>query len=231
MHAEGAGRGKTRTGGDLMAFPGSWRPRTARASHLAFAMSAHACVDALCILTVMNGGEAGNIAALCRDVLVYNILAFAMQPLAGLCVDGRGKRGTFISVALVLVMASAVPFMPRALALGLAGVGNALFHVATGAEVLERSPGKMGPLGLFVSTGALGVALGNAYSGAGVRLALQAGAALLLVWNVRRSESPVPESVEPDIVPLSVPFFMGKSGLAGLYRYPVFYGVYDASGL
>ncbi len=45
----------------------------------------------------------------------------------------------------------------------LVGLGNSLFHVTAGAEVLETSQNKMWPLGVFVSTGAVGLTLGSQY--------------------------------------------------------------------
>jgi FSR family fosmidomycin resistance protein-like MFS transporter len=43
----------------------------------------------------------------------------------------------------------------------IAGTGNALFHVGGGIEILNRSKGKAGILGVFVSPGAVGIYLGT----------------------------------------------------------------------
>ena len=42
-----------------------------------------------------------------------------------------------------------------------AGIGNALFHVGSGAEILELYRGRAAEPGIFVSTGALGIYAGS----------------------------------------------------------------------
>jgi FSR family fosmidomycin resistance protein-like MFS transporter len=95
-------------------------------------------------------------------VVGYNILAFAFQPLFGLLSDKLGKPSIMAGLGIAMTGSSIVisPFSPI-IAVGLAGIGNACFHVGGGAIALTLSPGRAGPSGLFVAPGALGLAIGG----------------------------------------------------------------------
>src|SRR4051794_21434338 len=75
-------------------------------------------------------------------VLLYNAIAFAGQPFAGLIVDRWGRPRTALLGGLTL-LGTAVLSAPRqpTVALMLAGVGSALFHVGGGALTLGATPG------------------------------------------------------------------------------------------
>lgn len=77
-------------------------------------------------------------------------------------------------------------------ALTLACVGNALFHLSAGKSVLDAHEGKGGPIGLFISTGALGLFAGMKLAGGyglwcclgfGVALATVGAAAVWWLWR------------------------------------------------
>ena len=128
--------------------------------------------------------------------LVYNALAFALQLPLGTVLDARPGwlRGLFVGgVALTVagVVCAVVgggrgaTALPGWGALAMVCVGNALFHLTAGAFVLERTPGCSGPIGLFISTGALGLMAGQmavkggwAWAVVAVAVALVAGAAM-----------------------------------------------------
>nr|AGS51980.1 membrane efflux protein (fosmidomycin resistance) [uncultured bacterium contig00006] len=94
--------------------------------------------------------------------LAYNLTAFGLQPVVGyLCDARRGKASGVVGVFGCLLIAAVALFAPaHAVSVALVGLGNACFHAAGGADTLRRSGGRAAPGGVFVSSGALGVALG-----------------------------------------------------------------------
>lgn len=123
----------------------------------------HFCVDWACVLLVSGPVRQGILvhADWLWCILLYNAAAFALQLPLGALLDGLGgeRRGVWLGCLLV-----ALGWLMRDLGLWpclVAGVGNALFHLGGGSQVLAHSDGKAGPSGIFVSTGALGVWLGS----------------------------------------------------------------------
>lgn len=104
-------------------------------------------------------------------VLLYNFLAFGIQLIIGLLTDIVRDRGRLLHsyVALLgclMVVAALLTGVrtPR-LSVVLVGLGNAAFHVGGGTDSLLFAQGKMGRGGIFVSSGAVGVALGMLLGG------------------------------------------------------------------
>lgn len=99
-------------------------------------------------------------------VLLYNFLAFGMQFIIGWLTDAARDRGRLLHsrVALLgcLMVVAALLTGVRTpwLSVMLVGLGNAAFHVGGGTDSLLFARGKMGRGGIFVSSGAVGVALG-----------------------------------------------------------------------
>ena len=149
----------------------------------------HLLVDALCAATlfgpvVAGGGDYASLS------LVYNTLAFATQCLVGLGADRIRKHrlGAGLSM-LTVVLGFALP-LPPVLRVVLVGLGNSVFHVAAGADVLERSGGKAGPLGIFVAPGTVGLTLGILWPGLGWILAILLGlAAIGELLAIRRGQN------------------------------------------
>lgn len=95
-------------------------------------------------------------------LLLYNFFAFAMQMPIGLLADKLNRNAICAAAGCVLVaLAYGCVGVPIA-ATVILGLGNALFHVGGGIEVLNVSGGKSGPLGIFVSPGAFGIYFGTA---------------------------------------------------------------------
>ena len=161
----------------------------------------HPLVDACSVTVLVVGGMSW------QRVLMYNALAFALQFPLGVALDARPRwvKGVFVaSLALTLagvglcaiVLGAYGGFIETALpwvALALACVGNALFHLSAGKAVLDAHEGRGGPIGLFVSTGALGLFAGMKLAGMyGLWCCLGFGAALaavgaMAVWWLWRS--------------------------------------------
>lgn len=105
--------------------------------------------------------------------LLYNFCAFALQMPVGLLADWWNHNvlvaaaGCFaIAVAYLMILVSG-PSSTGSMAYGYAiliGLGNCLFHVGGGIEVLNQSGEKSSPLGVFVSPGAFGIYLGSILS-------------------------------------------------------------------
>ena len=92
--------------------------------------------------------------------LIYNVIAFGLQPIIGYLCDTYRKIPVEI-IGIPLLVAGLL-FMPiAALSIALIGLGNAFFHIAGGIDSLRNSSGKMVRSGVFVSSGALGVVLGS----------------------------------------------------------------------
>jgi len=94
-------------------------------------------------------------------LLIYNFLAFAVQMPIGLIADKLSRNAICAAVGCALAaLAYPVSGIPAA-AVAALGIGNALFHIGGGIDVLNASRGKSGPLGIFVSPGAFGIYFGT----------------------------------------------------------------------
>ena len=122
------------------------------------ASSMHFCVDALCLccLYLITGDGV--------DYLVYNVLAFLTQPFTGIVVDRiRNKYKVLFSAVVLFFMAAAGAVLMSDFMTVVAvvlGVGNSLFHVWGGREVAVVTGNDARALGVFVSPGVLGLAVG-----------------------------------------------------------------------
>jgi MFS family permease len=102
--------------------------------------------------------------------LTYNLLAFLTQPLTGLWADSMKRRHWMLLASVLLltvaVLATSIVVSFRLSTVGmmvvpiLLGIGNSLFHVWGGKQVVVTTGNDMRALGAFVSTGAFGLALG-----------------------------------------------------------------------
>ncbi len=158
-----------------------------------------------------ENGVASNLAAL---FLLYNVLAFGTEFVFGLYVDEKeSRRCAGVGIALLLAatagggaLATAVGSWETStkvllilafLTVLAAGVGNSLFHLGGGIDALAQSLGKERKYwrsGVFISTGALGLAAGTlvgTFDGQSGNVSFVAiGAALSLVavgiWTFQR---------------------------------------------
>ena len=109
-------------------------------------------------------------------LLIYNFCAFALQMPFGLLADRLDQNAGFAAFGCILTAGAFVCGAMPVLACITAGVGNAMFHIGGGLDVLNDSFGKnsldenkktgkntprSGPLGVFVSPGALGLFFGR----------------------------------------------------------------------
>lgn len=112
-------------------------------------------------------------------VLLYNFCAFALQMPMGLLADRLDRNAVFAASGCVLTaLAFACRGVPIAAALA-AGIGNGMFHIGGGLDILNLSGRKSGPLGVFVAPGAFGLYIGTTYGKQGIEAGGHMVAALL----------------------------------------------------
>ncbi|MBQ9818407.1 MAG: hypothetical protein IJM59_13220 [Proteobacteria bacterium] len=132
---------------------------------LAIYSCAHFCVDFACgcLVTSRFWPSPDGLLA----VILYNFFAFACQMPIGMIADKWNRNALVSAIGCLIVIAGVgIAAFNMKLVLGaavIAGIGNAMFHMGGGIDVLNVSGAKSGPLGVFVSPGALGLFLGVAY--------------------------------------------------------------------
>ncbi len=122
----------------------------------------HAVVDMSCaVLLGVAAAKAGLTPVQAAfGIIFYDFAAFALQLPFGWLAD-RLDRNALVSAAGCLVIAAAFGMQGTGIAACIvAGVGNALFHVGGGIDVLNISEGKASLPGVYVATGAMGLYLG-----------------------------------------------------------------------
>lgn len=128
----------------------------------------HLVVDAATVTVVFRavGGATLSPFAVVGWVVVYDLVAFGLQPAFGWATDRWGTPRTTMLAGLLLTCGS-VSLLPTgsalvvpAVAIVAAATGNALFHLGAGAQVLAQGLDRAAPVGLLVAPGALGLAVG-----------------------------------------------------------------------
>lgn len=160
----------------------------------------HLVTDGLCAFLVFSVLYPDNPQLAFVIFVAYNVLAFVTQSPVGLLIDRYNAPALFLSLSVgALLLGYAVSGIAL-LSVLLIGLGNSVFHVAGGKYVTDKSGNGIVELGIFVSTGAIGLALGQAFSEikavAYVFFALLIGSLLLLVL------SPDPETKERKDAPI-----------------------------
>jgi len=120
---------------------------------------AHCFVDLSCAFLLFRILPDSPQRLLC--FLLYNFCAFALQMPLGLLIDRLDRNAVVAALGCVLVAAAyGLALSPLAAAV-VCGMGNSLFHLGGGVDVLHLSRKNSAPLGIFVSTGALGLWIGT----------------------------------------------------------------------
>ena len=155
----------------------------------------HFLVDFACAFMMFRFIAGTKEGYLC--VLLYNFCAFAMQMPIGIIAD-KLNRNSLVAIAGCILVAAAygftgIPYMATIVI----GLGNAMFHIGGGIDVLNISEIKLGALGVFVSPGAFGIYFGTMLGRQGglsvlvVPLAIVAAIVLILaVFKAQRGTYP-----------------------------------------
>ena len=154
------------------------------------------CICCLYLLAEAYGdswGSYGDRMSL-GAILTYNVLAFMSQPLTGMMADRMAHRHWLLfASALLMTMAVGAAMLPLMAEWALVtvavllGAGNSLFHVWGGKQTVVKMGNDMRALGVFVSTGALGLAVGAVFCSwalaAGMLLAFVALGIMYVRWD------------------------------------------------
>jgi MFS family permease len=127
----------------------------------------HFLVDGLCICCMYLLAPAYAAELTLSAFLTYNVIAFMSQPFTGMLADRMQHRHWLLLSSVVLLslavafssLSGRVPFGLSLVAV-LLGIGNSLFHVWGGKQTVVKVGNDIRALGVFVSTGALGLAVG-----------------------------------------------------------------------
>jgi FSR family fosmidomycin resistance protein-like MFS transporter len=123
----------------------------------------HFIVDLACAILVSNlvTQKMGIGNNLFIAILIYNFFAFAVQLPIGIIADKINKNAICSAIGCLLVTIAFGFSNFGIISCIIAGIGNAMFHVGGGIDVLNISNRKATPSGIFVSTGAMGIFLGG----------------------------------------------------------------------
>lgn len=141
----------------------------------------HFIVDFSCAYLIFSRLSGSNQWLLC--LFVYNFFAFALQMPLGIISDSINRNRVLAALGCLLVAAASTLTFSPVMLCSVAGLGNALFHIGAGRDILQGSNGRFSALGIFVSPGALGLYLGTA-CGKGGRLPLAAVICVLATVSV-----------------------------------------------
>jgi len=175
----------------------------------------HFLVDGLCICCLYL--ITAHLTDLVTAYVVYNVLAFLTQPLTGWWADRMQQKHWMLLVAVVLLtvavaMAGLVndglPLIGAVVIL--LGLGNSLFHVWGGKQTAVKTDNDIRALGVFVATGAFGLAIGSVFASWLLLYAFLLSICVLSVTVLRVSPQ---EGNACSSSPLSIPG--GKKGVWG----------------
>lgn len=124
---------------------------------------------------------------------LYNLIAFGTQFFFGCILD---KRENFLPhapiISLALLGAGTIDYLGIFNQAVLLGLGNSIFHVSVGSIVLRGRSNYKEP-GIFVSSGAIGLALGiNLFVSAQIFLLIYAAAAVIAYRRFQSSQAEIP---------------------------------------
>ena len=171
----------------------------------------HLLVDGLCVCSLYLMAGTGGMTNLLALFLTYNILAFMTQPLTGWWVDRLSQKQPALLIAIGLLTTAVIlqlaatqwwgfsPLSMLTIAV-LLGMGNSLFHVWGGKTTVLVAGNDMRALGIFVSSGVIGLTLGVLYASwwmlAGMLLLIN------LLGVLHLSRFPQPQSTTSFLSPL-----------------------------
>lgn len=138
----------------------------------------HFLVDFTCaflMITLVASASSARLPCL----LLYNFCAFALQMPAGLIADRLDRNAAVAVSGFVLTLIAFACYPVPLLCAVVLGIGNCLYHVGGGVDVLHFSETKQWMLGVYVSPGAVGLFLGGMLARQSL-LALPLGFVLIL---------------------------------------------------
>ena len=158
----------------------------------------HLLVDGTCAcaLYLLASNCGANILSV---FIIYNVLAFLTQPLTGFMADMIKRQKTVLLSSAILLSTAVVgtaiiaktgvcspSLWTLASVATLLGIGNSLFHVWGGRLVAIQTKNDIRALGIFVSTGAMGLAIGFVACSWGLLSAM-----IVAIWVAYTTISPI----------------------------------------
>lgn len=122
----------------------------------------HFIVDGICGLVIFSSLILNQSDDMSFAILItYNLLAFVTQPFVGLLIDIRDNQERLFLLISVFSLALGICFKSQPLISAVfLGIGNSFFHISGGKYTIRKTGNDIFDLGLFVSTGAVGLAIG-----------------------------------------------------------------------
>ncbi len=173
---------------------------------LALYSAGHFLVDFTCAFLMLSLiATAGEERLLC--LLLYNFCAFALQMPMGLITDRLDRNAAVAVTGLALTLLAFALYPVPILCAIMLGLGNCLYHVGGGVDVLHFSETRQWMLGVYDSPGAIGLFLGGALARNSL-LSLPIGFALILgitalislglhlTYSLKHPSGNVPPSIE-----------------------------------
>jgi FSR family fosmidomycin resistance protein-like MFS transporter len=196
----------------------------------------HGLVDLASALVVYNAAIVHGLppAEAVGLTVIYDLTAFAIQPVAGLFIDYAKAVRIAMLTGILLALTGVVFMRANALAgIVFVGLGNALFHVGAGGQILGRYPKTASETGIFAGPGALGLSIGFWFGSRGFfpfwslvtgLIVAFAGLAFLPAFNTipgKAGSASCQVRFRPGIVLLllaaiAVRGFVGRTGFSGL---------------
>ena len=130
---------------------------------LLFLTLMHFATDGLCSYLIFSKLYPRNLDYALFVFLGYNILAFVTQSPVGMLIDKHNKPKLFLAFSMAFMILGYAFGDFLILSVLFIGLGNSLFHVAGGKYVTDKSGNDISHLGIFVSTGAIGLVVGQRY--------------------------------------------------------------------
>ena len=135
----------------------------------------HFLVDGFCVCSLYLMAGTATTTDMLAFFLTYNILAFMTQPLTGWWVDRLYQKQAALRIATSLLATAIILLIAATLWWGLnscskiavailLGMGNSMFHVWGGKLTAILTDSDIRALGIFVSTGVLGLTIGVLYA-------------------------------------------------------------------
>ncbi len=125
---------------------------------------AHGLADAttgFVLFTIPGFNLFGKITA----ALIFGILAFGFQPIAGILTDKYiGAKWSVIGGLGAILIGALIAIVHPLTGVILMGVGSGFFHVGAGASAIRLTPNKSYGPGIFTAPGVLGLGLGISFA-------------------------------------------------------------------
>lgn len=124
----------------------------------------HAVIDGICAAVIFSilRNQINGVIDFVGLIILYNVLAFGLQIIFGFLADYYQSPRAVALLGCILTGSSALVFFNfPVIAIILAGLGNALFHVGAGSISLNLTPEKATAPGIYVAPGAVGLFIGT----------------------------------------------------------------------